>query len=538
MTTVAELIVAKMKQEGIQYAFGLPGSMACIDLMDAMDKEGIRFILTKQETAADMMAAVYGELTGKPGIALSAISPGLTAAVNGLAYAYVDRAPLIHFSDAYTQGASQIVLRQKTDHRQIAQGVTKWSTTLSADWAHQILQRAFRTTLEDRPGPVHVDIPDGVAKSQAPEKPLEPVNKQVMARVYSQEPEGLRRVVDRIKGAEAPVILAGVGVRWDKAYSQVQALAERIGAPVFTTAKMKGIIPEDHPYSAGTFIGGKLEMEILGKADLILGIGVDPGDMLAKPWKYNQPMILVDRVTNFNEVYHAEAELVGNVAEILTMLTELLPSKQKWEESRVAAYRQLVYKALALPSEGLGPCRVFEILRERMDRGDIITSDSGMAKFLLLQIWKCYEPETLLMSGPLGTMGLGVPAAIVAKLLNPDKKVVAICGDGGFAMRLQELETAMALGVAPIFLVMNDRALAQIRVKQGKKGLRTVGTSYPGANYGRLAEVFGGQSFTVSTESELSRALDESMGSGAMSVIDCRIDTSRYPEQFDALREV
>ncbi|MCL4371005.1 MAG: thiamine pyrophosphate-dependent enzyme, partial [Chloroflexi bacterium] len=194
-----------------------------------------------------------------------------------------------------------------------------------------------------------------------PDKPLLPVSRQVVARLYSREPVGLSQVARRIREAKAPVIIAGMGVRWDRAYPQLERLAERLGAPVFTTPKVKGAIPEKHPYSAGVFIGGKLELDILGRADLIVGVGLDPADMLAKPWRYRQPIISIDRVSNYNEIFHAEAEL----------------------------------------------------------------------------------------------------------------------------------ETAMALVVAPVIVVMSDRALSQIKIKQEKKGLRTVGTEFQGADYARVAEAFG-----------------------------------------------
>ena len=538
MATVVDLIAAAMKQEGIEYVFGIPGGGGTIDLLDATEREGIQFVLTKHETAAAMMACVYGELTGRPGAVITAIAPGVTNVANGVAYAYVDRAPLVVFSEQHPYGATQVVLRQTLNSRQIFQGITKWTAALSPDWAHETLQRAFRTTLEDRPGPVQLDIADDVARATVPDKPLPPVSKQVMARLYSQEPTGLSQVVQRIRDAKAPVIIAGMGVRWDRAYPQLKSLAERLGAPVFTTPKVKGAIPENHPYSAGVFIGGKLELDILGRADLIVGVGLDPADMLAKPWKYRQPMISIDRVSNYNEIFHAEAELVGNVAEILAMLIESLPAEPRWDDTVCPAYRRKVHDTLAMPAQGLAPYRVSDITRELTPEDVILTTDAGASKLLLSQIWRSYTPNSVLMSNPLGTMGFGLPSAIAAKLVCPDRKVVCLCGDGGFGMRLQELETAMALGVAPVIVVMSDRSLSQIRIKQEKKGLRTVGTEFKGTDYARVAEAFGAQGVSVNNETEYARALEEALKSEQLTVIDARIDPSRYPAQFDAIREL
>ncbi len=538
MLTVVELISTLLKREGVRYLFGIPGGGGTIDLLDATEKDGIRFVLNSHETASAVMACVVAELTGVPGVVLTAISPGVANVANGVAYAYLERAPLLVFSDSYPWGASQVVLRQTLNHRQLFQGITKWTASLCAEWAHEMLQRAFRTTLEDRPGPVQLDIPDDVAQQSVAEKALHPVTKQVSIRLYAEEPAGFSRVVDRIRQAKLPAIIAGMGIRWDKAYAQLRALAERIGAPVFCTPKVKGALPENHPYSAGVFIGGKLEMEILDKADLIIGVGLDPADMLAKPWKYSQPIIAIDRVSNTNEIYHAEMELVGNIAEILSMLTDALPAEHKWDESVAPAYRKKVYDALALSTQGLAPFRVSDITRE-LTAGDVIlTTDVGASKLLLSQIWRPYQPNSVLISNPLGSMGCAVPAAIAAKLVFSHRQVVSLCGDGGFSMRMAELQTAMELGVSPVIVVLNDRALSQIKIKQLKKGLRVVGTEFRGANYVKIAEAFGGRGICVGTEAEYADALKEALRSSTLTVIEARIDPSRYADQFDAIREL
>ena len=538
MATVVELISTMLKREGVQYLFGIPGGGGTIDLLDATEKDGIRFILNSHETASAIMACVVAELTGVPGVVLTAISPGVANVVNGVAYAYLERVPLLVLSDNYPWGASQVVLRQTINHRQLFQGITKWTASLTAEWAHEMLQRAFRTTLEDRPGPVQLDIPDDVAQQSVAEKPLLPITKQVLTRLYAEEPAGFSRVVDRIREAKAPVIIAGMGLRWDKAYPQLRAIAERIGAPVFCTPKVKGALPENHPYSAGVFIGGKLEMEILGKADLIIGVGLDPADMLAKPWKYRQPLIAIDRVSNTNEIYHAEMELVGNIAEILSMLIDALPLDHKWDESVAPAYRKKVYDALALPTAGLAPFRVCDITRELTTDDVILTTNVGAAKLLLSQIWRPYQPNSVLMSNPLGTMGCAIPSAIAAKLIFPNRQVVSLCGDGGFWMRMAELQTAMELGVAPVIVVLNDQALSQIKIKQLKKRLAVVGTEFRGANYVKIAEAFGGKGTCVGTEAEYADALKEALHSGTLTIIEARIDPSQYAAQFDAIREL
>jgi acetolactate synthase-1/2/3 large subunit len=279
-------------------------------------------------------------------------------------------------------------------------------------------------------------------------------------------------------------------------------------------------------------------MDILGKADLIVGVGLDPADMLAKPWKYSQPMVTIDRVSNYNEIYHSEMELVGNVAEILTVLTEALPADHKWDETVAPCYRQKVYNALAMRTKGLAAFRVSDITRELTDDDMIMTTDVGASKLLLSQIWRPYQPNSVLLSNPLGTMGYGVPSAIAAKLLYPRRQVVSLVGDGGFSMRMAELQTAMQLKVAPVFVVLADRMLSQIRIKQVKKKLALVGTEFEAANYVKLAEAFDGNGYSVGSEEEYAVALKEALESNRLSVIEARIDPSQYPAQFDAIREL
>jgi acetolactate synthase-1/2/3 large subunit len=430
------------------------------------------------------------------------------------------------------------VLRQILNARQIFQGITKWTASISPEWAHETLHRAFRTAVEDRPGPVQLDIADDVTLKPVADKRLAPVSILRTTRMYCGESAEFSTAVKRIREARSPVIIAGMGVRWDKAYPQLQSLAEKIGAPVFCTPKAKGALPENHPYSAGVFIGGKLEMDILGKADLIVGVGLDPADMLAKPWKYSQPMVTIDRVSNYNEIYHSEMELVGNVAEILTVLADALPADHKWDETVAACYRQKVYNALALRTKGLAAFRVSDITRELTAADMIMTTDVGASKLLLSQIWRPYQPNSVLMSNPLGTMGSGVPSAIAAKLLYPQRQVVSLVGDGGFTMRMAELQTAMQLRVAPVFVVLADHMLSQIRIKQVKKKLALVGTEFEAANYVKLAEAFDGNGYSVGTEEEYAVALKAALQSNRLSVIEARIDPSQYPAQFDAIREL
>ena len=538
MPTVVELISTLFKREGIRYIFGIPGGGGTIDLLDATEKAGIRFVLNTHETAAAMMGCVVGELTATPGVVVTAISPGITNVANGVAFAYLDRSPLLVLSDNYPWAATQVVLRQVLNPRQLFQGITKWTASLSAEWAHETLQRAFRTMLEDRPGPVQLDLPDDVAQKQVADRPLPPVCRQVMMRLFAQEPMRFADVVRRIREAKAPAIIAGMGIRWDRAYPELKAFSERIGGPVFCTPKAKGALPENHPYSAGVFIGGKLELDILGKADLIIGVGLDPADMLAKPWRYSQPLIAIDRVANANEIYHAEIELVGNIAELLALLTEALPAEHKWDERVAPAYRKKVYDALALFTQGLAPFRVFDITRELTSEDVILTTDVGASKLLLSQIWRPYQPNSVLMSNPLGTMGFGVPSALAAKLIFPNRQVVSLCGDGGFSMRMAELQTAMQLGVAPVIVVLSDQALSQIKIKQVKKGLAVVGTEFRSPDYVKIAEAFGGKGASVETEAEYAAALKEALASKVFTVIRARVNPSRYPDQFDAIREL
>jgi acetolactate synthase-1/2/3 large subunit len=215
-----------------------------------------------------------------------------------------------------------------------------------------------------------------------------------------------------------------------------------------------------------------------------------------------------------------------------------LPADHKWSEQTACAYRKKVYDALALPAKGLAPYRVFDITRALTADDVIMTTDVGASKLILCQLWRPYTPNSVLMSNPLATMGCGVPSAIAAKLIFPGRQVVSLCGDGGFSMRMAELQTAMQLGVAPVFVVLSDGALSQIKLKQIKKGMGIVGTDFRGPGYVKLAEAFDGVGVSVGTETEYADALKTALQSNRLTVIQARIDPSQYTAQFDAIREL
>ncbi|MBI2847237.1 MAG: thiamine pyrophosphate-binding protein [Chloroflexi bacterium] len=539
MATVAEVTAGFLKNEGIEYTFGIPGGRADLDLLDALSKKDIEFVLTKHETTAAMMAAVYGELTGKPGICISAIAPGVANMMNGIAYAYSDRSPLIHFSDQYAYETTEMVSRQSMNTFDVMRTVTKWCAPLSSRWVHETLHRAFRVALDGRPGPVHLDLVDDVPLSTAPDKKLaSTIKHQSFARVYSHEPDGLTKAKERIQKAQAPLVIAGMGVNWDRAFEELRLFAERIGVPVLTGPKVKGAIPEDHPYAAGAYIGGVIEADLVNRSDLLILVGFDCVDALPKPWKYKQPIIHIHRVPNTDEIYHAEMELVGNIGEILSMLTDSLPQQEKWDTEIIIAQRNKVRKAMDVPCDGLAPQRVVEICREATPKDGVLTTDVGSSRLITTQLWTTYHPMGMLTSNGLATMGFGFPAALAAKLLMPERPVICLTGDAGFLMRAQELEVGVDLGTAAVIVVFADRTGSQIKVKQLKRGLAPVGVDFRGPDYVKLADAFGAQGFSVSTEKELEKALEKAYKSDVLSLIEAKINPITYPKQFDAIREV
>ena len=536
MTTTVEVIADAMKAVGTPFITGHPGGES-VELMEAARQRDMRFLLFKQETAAAMMAATWGEITGAPGLCLSTRGPGASNMVNGIAYAALDRAPLIAITDQYDPATYAVGLRQRMNQLAMYAPLAKWSTTINAKAVQRQVRRALREAMAPPPGPVHFEMPQSETTLEAGDvggdAPLLP-------NVVDIEPDraSLKAPLDLINNARRPILLVGLGALWAGASAELTALAEHLDAPVLVTPKSKGVIREDHALRAGCIIGGIIERKLVSQADLIITVGLDAVELQPKAWPYKAPVLAIAATANLDGVVPAGTEVVGPVGKILARLTEFASGGSGWGEAAAEVYRTDVINALNTPSTGLSPQRVMEVARAILPRETIATCDAGASRLLVVQKWESYGPREFLGSNGLGSMGYAVPGALAAKMAHPDRPCVAFVGDGGFMMAVAELQTAVAENLPIICVVFDDEEIGLIRVKQQLKQIPANGVRIGGMHWDKLAQGFGADGVVVDNERDLDSALRAALASGRTTVIGARIDGSGYVDQFNALREL
>jgi acetolactate synthase-1/2/3 large subunit len=530
------VLAAAFEEAGTPFIVGHPGGES-VELMEAGRQRQMRFLLMKQEVAGAMLAATWGEITGSPGVCLSTRGPGAANMVNGVAHALLDRAPLIAITDAYSRPTYETGLRQRINQQAVYAPLVKWSTTIDAKAVRQQVRRAMRTTTAAPPGPVHFELPQSETTREAGDYVAEPPLKPNLIAPRPDRAD-LEPALDLLRRARRPILMVGLGVLWDGASSELVRLAERLGAPVLTTPKCKGVIPEDHALRAGCIIGGLIERKLVNEADLIVAVGLDAVELQPKPWPYQLPVLALSSTPSLDALVPADPEVVGNLQALLAAFAEWGPEGGNWGEKAATSFRQQVNDALNTPAKGLSPQRAMEIARAVLPRDTIATCDAGASRLLVVQKWQSYGPREFLASNGLGSMGYAVPGAMAARMAHPDRPVVAFAGDGGFLMAVAELQTARQEKLPIIVVVFDDEEIGLIRVKQEIKGIPLHGVKLGGVDWEKLGHAFGADATIVETEQALGNALSIALRSGRTTVIGARIDPSGYVAQFNALREL
>ena len=535
MPTVADVLLQGIKMAGGVRLFGVPGGGSSLELLAAARRCHFPFVLCHQETAACIMAAVTGELTGAPGAALVAVGPGAASAVNGVAYAWLDRSPLIVFTDRHTEDVRAFNSHQAIDQSSLYSSVTKASWVVDFKTAQAQVSKAVEMVLTDPLGPVHLELSADVANTCASE------SGQVKSQLNTPsdlELSGIERAAERIRTSERPVLLVGLQCRDEEDRHEIRELAMHLQAPVLTTCKAKGALSEEHPLHAGIFTGASIERSVVGMADVLVAIGLDPVELIPRTWVYDSPVIHISRERSSPRYYCPEVALLGQPGRILRKLSSLIGPGvvSKWNNSMLAQLKNSTIQELQVPVDGLAPHRVAELCRKRTPRNTIAVVDSGAHMFPMIQFWTATEPRSFLISNGLATMGFALPAAIAAQLVHPNRRVLCFTGDGGLMMVVAEMETVMRLGLPIIVVVFNDHRLSLIQIKQEQKGYGNADMSYIGPDFTALAQSFGWASFTVATEVELQEALNAALAATQPTLIDARIDSSGYRHMLEKIR--
>ncbi len=523
--TVSDILVRMLAAAGVETIFGLPGGEN-VTLLGAIRRQGLRFVLVRNESSAVYMADVEGRLNGRPGVCLTTLGPGAANVAAGVGHAYLDRAPVIVITACKAAGHTH----QYFDQRAFFEPITKGTFTVTADNVHEVVAQALALCQNGRPGPMHLQISSDVAGAEAvpPTASFQPpvVGGKEMVRDWE-------RGRALWSAAKRPLIVAGLGLEPERPYAALQTLAEETDAPVILTPKAKGAISADHPLYAGTIGLTRTDpvYDLIAEADCILGIGFDVVE-LVKAWDVVAPFIWLASWPNEDPVLPAIAERVGNIAAGLESLMARGRSAVKdWGAGRVHHFRK-AQAARQLPEPITGRMRPQEVLtavRANVPRETIVTVDVGSHKILTSLEWPTYTPNSFFLSNGLSCMGFGLPGAIAASLVSGKEPVVAILGDGGLGMVLGELNLIQELETPLIIVVMVDEALDLIRAKQKRVGERAFGTEFINPDFVKIAEAYGIAACQVSNEAACGTAVREAVGARRPILIESLIDPISYP---------
>jgi len=533
---VSEVMVQYLAAAGTRHIFGYPGDPN-IEFMEAARRAGMQFVLGRREGTAGLMAEAYGFLTGRPGVCMSTLGPGSSNLVNAVASAWLDRVPMIAISGQIERRREQTFTHQVLDHNRMFAPVSKWTTHVAPDTVATVMRKALRTAMAERPGPVHVTTPADVVGAEALDAiialpPLKTL--PTSPRVFAAD-AAAADVPARVRAARRPAVLAGIAAQRAGANRALAQLAETLGVPVVVSPMAKGVLAEDHPYYAGTLdmACNAFVWDFLKECDLLLAVGFDAVELI-KPWQLAVPTVHIDATPNTDQIYPADVELVGDIPAILEAIVADRPGAPKWAAAEVKRHREglrAAYYAGRVAGK-LNPTDVVDLVREAAPRDALATSDVGSHKLLVGQGWTAYAPRSVLMTNGLSSMGYSLPAAIVAKLLEPARPVVCFVGDGGLAMVQSELRLAASLGLALLVVVFCDDSLNRIEIKQARRDYPSWGTLIEPTDLARLAPAMGCEGVMVDSAAALSRTLAEARPKDRPLVVGARIDPAQYRAQF------
>ena len=530
--TVAAAVVGTLHELGVKYIFGVP-SGGWVDYMEALrNAEGIEFILATHEGGAGMMAAVVGQLTGAPGVCFGTFGPGATNLATGVGAAQLDRAPLIALTDEMPASLRNRTVQMGMDHQAFFAPLTKKTTRLRADAVREVLFDAARVALEGRPGAVHVGLPVGMSAETAGE---ESAQFKPPAMPAAADPALLREAASLFAKAKRPILAVGMGAVYARVQAQIAALAAKHDIPVVLTPMAKGMLAEDHPSYAGVLFHALSNMvgETHQQADLVIGIGYDPVEFNYESWMPKAaPLVSLDVAPADLDcpAYTLAVDAVGNIEHSLQSLLAIAPIGHQWDMAAMRQRRAAMFKKLQPSAAGFGPKGALAVLREVLPRDGIMSCDVGAHTHLIGQMWPTPAPGLQIMTNGWSTMGYGIPSAIAAKLVHPQKAVCSVVGDGGFLMTAGELVTALRYNLKIVILLLTDNDLALIRIKQEKKGNPIYGTQVRGNGTLGGNSVFGVPVRTARDAVALRRELEAAFAADGPVIVEAIVNSREYDE--------
>ncbi|MBE9170615.1 acetolactate synthase large subunit [Pleurocapsales cyanobacterium LEGE 06147] len=524
----AEILVQCLENEGVEYVFGLPGEEN-LHVLEALRNSSIKFITTRHEQGAAFMADVYGRLTGKAGVCLSTLGPGATNLMTGVADANLDGAPLVAITGQVGTDRMHIESHQYLDLVAMFAPVTKWNKQIvRPSNTPEIIRKAFKIAQSEKPGAVHIDLPENIAAMPVNAKPLK---KEDLEKTYASY-RSINAAAAAISKAKHPLILVGNGTIRANASEALTEFATQLNIPVANTFMGKGAIPYTHPLSMWTV--GLQQRDLISCAfdqtDLVIAIGYDLIEYSPKKWnpEGNIPIIHIGMThAEIDSSYIPIVEVVGDISDSLIDILKRTDRQSK-PTPFAATLRMQIREDYELYANDeafpIKPQKIVYDLRQVMGPEDIVISDVGAHKMWMARHYHCDCPNTCIISNGFAAMGIAIPGAIAAKLVHPDKKVVAVSGDGGFMMNCQELETALRVGTPFVTLIFNDNGYGLIEWKQIDQFGHPAFVDFGNPDFVKLAESMGLKGYRVKSAADLIPTLKEALAQDVPTVIDCPVD--------------
>ncbi len=526
----SDLFVKALENEGVSYIFGIPGEEN-LDLLDSLKGSSIKLILTRHEQAAGFMAATYGRLTGHAGVCLSTLGPGATNLVTAAAYANLGGMPMVMITGQKPIKSSKQGLFQIIDVVGMMQPITKYTCQITTGNAiPSRIREAFRMAKTERPGATHLELPEDIAAEETTQQVIE----QTLHRRPLSENKAVAQAIKMIEEANRPLILIGAAANRKMAGKIIREFIDKTGMPFFTTQMGKGVVDERHPLYLGCAALSDNDFLhcAIKQTDLIINIG---HDVVEKPPFFMETggfKVIHINYTNaaVDQVYFPQADVVGDIANSIYQLTESITPPAHWDFAIFSKAKVYIDENLSQGKDDerfpVYPQRLVQDIREAMPERGIIALDNGVYKIWFARNYPAYHHNTVLLDNALATMGAGLPSAIAAKLVQPDHPVMAICGDGGFMMNSQEIETAVRLKLDLIVLILNDNAFGMIKWKQANMNFDDFGLDLQNPDFVLYAQSYGAYGHRINATSEIKPTITNAIKQGGVHIIEVPMDYS------------
>ncbi|MGE6696655.1 acetolactate synthase large subunit [Hyphomonas sp. NPDC076900] len=527
----SDLFVAALENEGVERIFGVPGEEN-LDFLESLRTSSIELVLTRHEQAAAFMAATHGRLTGRPGVCLATLGPGALNLSTGAAYAHLGAMPMILITGQKPVMSAKQARFQIVDIVASMKPLTKMTRQIvSAASIPAMVREAFRIAMEERPGPVHLELPEDVASQEIANASVIAVHTAERAVAHK---AALEKAAEMVIAASSPIVMIGAAGNRPSLVEPLSDFVRRARLPFFNTQMGKGAVTGGSNLYMGTaaLSEGDYVHEAIERADLIVAIGhdtVEKPPFLMKSAGGPKVIHIGYQPATVEQVYHPDFEVIGDIGASADALGELLEGRTASNDAMLELRQKILARLNDRAEEDrfpVTPQRLVHDVRKVMPEDGIVCLDNGMYKIWFARNYRTHVANTLLLDNALATMGAGLPSAMMAAMLHPNRRVMAICGDGGFMMNSQEMETAVRLGLNLVVLILNDSAYGMIRWKQAVDGFPDFGMSFGNPDFVAYAQAYGAKGSRVTAVEDLVPTLEAAFAGGGVHLVDVPIDYS------------